>query len=111
MGSLLLFKCTCAPNRSQGKQKPPESPPQKITTIGRLGGSVGEASAFGSGRDPRVLGSSPTSGSLLSGASASPSASASPPAYTLSVSNKIFSKIFLKKQEESIKEFRLVSQV
>ena len=29
---------------------------------GRLGGSVGEASAFSSGHDPRVLGSSPISG-------------------------------------------------
>ena len=33
---------------------------------GHLGGSVGEASAFSSGCDLRVLGSSPTSGSLLS---------------------------------------------
>ena len=30
---------------------------------GRLGGSVGEACAFGSGHDLGVLGSSPTSGS------------------------------------------------
>ena len=42
---------------------------------GHLGGSVGEASTFGSGHDLRVLS---TSGSLLSGESASPSAS--PPA-------------------------------
>lgn len=34
---------------------------------GRLGGSVGQAAAFGSGHDPGVMGSSPTSGSLLSG--------------------------------------------
>ena len=34
--------------------------------LGRLGGSVGWASAFGSGHDLRVLGSSPASGSLLS---------------------------------------------
>ena len=40
---------------------------------GRLRGSLGEVSAFGSGRDPRVLGSSPMSGSLLSGEPASPS--------------------------------------
>jgi len=41
--------------------------------MGRLGGSVGWATAFGSGHDPGVPGSSPTSGSLLSGESASPS--------------------------------------
>ena len=35
--------------------------------MGHLGGSVSEASAFSSGHDPRVLGSSLTSGSLLSG--------------------------------------------
>ena len=33
--------------------------------LGHLGGSVGWASAFGSGQDLRVLGSSPVSGSLL----------------------------------------------
>ena len=43
---------------------------------GHLGGSVGEASAFGLSHDLRVLGSSPESGSLLSGESASPSPSA-----------------------------------
>ena len=32
-----------------------------------LGGSFSDASAFSSGHDPRVLGPSPTSGSLLSG--------------------------------------------
>ena len=42
--------------------------------VGHLGGSVGEISAFGSCPDPRVLESSPPSGSLLSGKSASPSA-------------------------------------
>ena len=45
-----------------------------------------------SGHDPRVLGSSPKSGSLLSGESASPSPSAPPPAFafmhSLSLSNK-----------------------
>ena len=34
---------------------------------GCLGGSIGEASAFSSGHDPRVLGLSPGSGSLLIG--------------------------------------------
>ena len=34
-------------------------------TKGRLGGSVDEVSAFGSGHDPEVLGWSPASGSLL----------------------------------------------
>uniref|UniRef100_A0A452QWU4 FERM, ARHGEF and pleckstrin domain-containing protein 2 n=1 Tax=Ursus americanus TaxID=9643 RepID=A0A452QWU4_URSAM len=38
---------------------------------GCLGGSIGEASAFGSSHDPRVLGWSPTSGSLLGRESAS----------------------------------------
>ena len=52
---------------------------------GHLPGSVGEASAFGSGRDPGVLGSSPSSGSLLGGESASPSLSAAPPACALSL--------------------------
>ena len=50
---------------------------------GRLGCLVGEVSAFGSGHDPRVLGWSPTSGSLLSRQSASPSA---PPLLLLSLS-------------------------
>jgi len=40
---------------------------------GRLGGSGGQATAFGSGYDPRVPGSSPTSGSLLGRESAPPS--------------------------------------
>ena len=35
--------------------------------VGHLGGSVGGVSAFSSGYDPRVLGSSPAVGSLLSG--------------------------------------------
>ena len=34
---------------------------------------IKQADAFGSGHDPRVLGSSPASGSLLSGKPASPS--------------------------------------
>jgi len=51
------------------------------------GGSVGEASAFSSGHDLRVLGLSPVSGSLLSGESAS--LSVLPPARSLSQINKI----------------------
>ena len=49
-------------------------------------------SAFGSGHDLRVLGSSPTSGSLLSRESASPSASAPSPSHALALflSNKIY---------------------
>jgi len=54
----------------------------KKNLVGRLGGSVGQAAAPGSGHDPRVLGSSPASGSLLSGEPsgepASPSACRSP---------------------------------
>ena len=42
--------------------------------LGHLDGSVCWASAFGSGNDPRVLGSSPKLGSLLTGVSTSPSA-------------------------------------
>ena len=46
--------------------------------LGHLGGSAGEASAFSSGHDLGILGSSSasvfTSGSLLGGESASPSA-------------------------------------
>jgi len=53
---------------------------------GRLGGSDGWASAFGSGHDPRVLGSSPTLGSWLSEKPASPSPSASLPAHAFSLS-------------------------
>ena len=55
--------------------------------VGKKGvpsGSIGEASAFGSGCDPGVLGLSPESGSLLSRESASPSVSASPAAPALS---------------------------
>jgi len=48
-----------------------------------LGGSVDEGFAFGSGHDPRVLGWSPTSGSLLSRVPASPSPSAAHPACAL----------------------------
>ena len=46
------------------------------TCPGAPGGPVGEAPALGSGQDLRVLGSSPTSGSLLSAELASPSPSA-----------------------------------
>ena len=45
-------------------------------------------SAFGLGHDLGVLGSSPASGSLLSGEPASPSPSAPPPAHALCLSNK-----------------------
>ena len=41
-----------------------------IFYLGHLGGSVGKASTFGSGHDPRVLGLSPVSVSLLHGESA-----------------------------------------
>ena len=46
------------------------------------------ASAFGSGHDPRVLGWSPTSGSLLSGEPASSSLSACLPTCDLCLPNK-----------------------
>ena len=59
-----------------------------VHLLEHLSGSIGEASAFGSGHDPRVLGSSPTSGSLLSRESASLSPCAPPPACALSLSNK-----------------------
>ena len=62
----------------------------KNQTMGRMGGSVSEVSAFSSGRDLRVLGSSPVPGSLLSGESAFPSAPA--PAHVLSCSCS-FSKL------------------
>ena len=42
------------------------------------GGSVGEASAFGSGHDPKVLGPRPAPGALLNRELASLSPSASP---------------------------------
>ena len=58
----------------------------KVHIIGSPGGSVAEASAFGSGHDLRVLGSSPKSGSLLNGESASPPSSAASPACAVSVS-------------------------
>ena len=56
-----------------------------VGVCGCLGGSIGEASAFSSGHDPGVLGSSPLSGSLLSGESAPPSA---PPLFVHCLSNK-----------------------
>ena len=61
---------------------------KKCNTWGYLGGSVSEASAFGSGHDLRVLGWSPVSGSLLSGESASPSPSDPPPAHACSLALK-----------------------
>ena len=45
---------------------------------GTWDGSVGRVSAFSSGHDSRILGLSPTSGSVLSEGSGSPSASALP---------------------------------
>ncbi|XP_059240566.1 AP-1 complex subunit sigma-2 isoform X3 [Mustela nigripes] len=45
----------------------------KLHPLGRLGGSVGWTTAFSSGHDPGVLGSSPASGSQHHGESASPS--------------------------------------
>lgn len=48
---------------------------------GRLSGSDGWASAFGSGCGLRVLESSPESGSVLSRESVSPYPSAAPPAF------------------------------
>jgi len=55
---------------------------------GHLGGSASWASAFGSGREPRVLGSSPAWGSLLSGGPASPSAPPPAHGFFLSLSNE-----------------------
>ena len=55
---------------------------------GAPGGSVSEVSAFGSGHDPRVLGWSPASGSLLSGEPAFPSPSLSSATHPLSQINK-----------------------
>ena len=60
----------------------------KTHSFRRLGGSVSCTFAFSSGLDPMVLGSSPTSGSLLSGEPASPSPSAAPSVCALSLSNK-----------------------
>lgn len=64
--------------------------------MGHLGGSVDQASPFGSSHDSGVLGWSLVLGSLLSRKSASPSRSPSAPApvlslaLTLSQTNKIF---------------------
>ncbi|XP_034879361.1 selenide, water dikinase 1-like [Mirounga leonina] len=55
-----------------------------ITSFGILGHA--QNLAFSSGRDPRVLGSSPMSGSLLGGEPASPSLLAASPACALSLS-------------------------
>ena len=64
---------------------------------GHLGGSVSEASAFSSGHDLRVLGLSPSSGSLLSGESASPSAPHPP--HVLSLTFSQINKNFFKKSQ------------
>ena len=62
---------------------------KKRFPAGHLGGSVGGASAFSSGYDPGVLGSSPVWGSLLSGEPASPSLPAPPLlVHSPSLSNK-----------------------
>lgn len=42
-----------------------ESVTKAVSSLGCLGGSVGEVSAFGSGHDLQVLGWNPKSGSLL----------------------------------------------
>ena len=54
-------------------KKFPKSQQFKAPTVGHVNGSASEVSAFSSDHDPRVLGSGPTSGSLLSGDPASPS--------------------------------------
>ena len=63
---------------------PPGQSLLRKTTDRCVGGSVSEASDFGSAHDLRILGSSPTSNSLLSGESASPSPFVPPPARALS---------------------------
>ena len=71
--------------------------------LGRLDGSVGYASAFSSGRDLRVLGSSPTSDSLLSREPASSSLSLPASLHTcdLYLSNKWIKSLKKKKKEPS----------
>ena len=61
---------------------------EKWDKQGHLGGSVTEASAFGSSHDFRVLGSSPMLGSLLSRESASASSPAFLPSPQLVLSLK-----------------------
>ena len=58
----------------------------KIYMEGHLSGSVSKVFTFGSGHDPRVLGLSPMSNSLLNEESASPSPFAPSPACTFSLS-------------------------
>ena len=67
--------------------------------MGRLGGSVSQASAFSSGHDPRVLGLSPASGSFLGRESASPSAYRSPCLCFLSLSLSLTNKWNLKNKQ------------
>lgn len=62
---------------------------EKKTVLGRLDGSV---SAFGSGRDPRVLGSSSQLGSLLCGKPAPPSPTSHAYVLSLAVSLSLSSK-------------------
>ena len=66
-------------------------------------GWLSEVSAFGSGQDLRVLGSSPMSGSLLNGESSSPSPSAPPLACVLSLSLSQINKVFFQKSKMQIK--------
>ena len=69
-----------------------------------LGGSDGYASAFCSGHDPEVLGSSPTSGSLLSGVFASLSLSLPLPSLMFFLSSfclKWINTIFKKRQNKT----------
>ena len=60
----------------------------ELKNIGHLCGSVSWVAAFSTGHNPRVLGSNPTSGSLLSEEPASPSAT--PRACGLSPAGTLF---------------------
>ena len=102
-----IKSCALMGLREPGTPRPPyfksgiekkvrPSPVTSLNTVpwGHRGGSVSEASAFRSGNDLRVLGSSSAWSSLLSGQSASPSACCPPPphllvfSHFLSLSNK-----------------------
>ena len=65
-------------------------PPVCLKSVfqGRLGGSIGEVSAFLSSHDPGVLGLSPVSSSLLCREPASPSAPPLALTHAHSLSNK-----------------------
>ena len=60
---------------------------------GRLDGSADEASVFSSGHDSEDLGSSPESGSLLSGESASASAPHPAHALSLTLKSQVFNRL------------------